>query len=835
MIVHLSAIKGQISQMKSEPRKGLEARKSWDWTSAGLLLLGVLMASWRLVATGWTDHLFRLQFLALVATIFGLALGASRFPRWLAVAFGAAYGAFFIPWQLGLTILGDVEWQHRLINLWGRLVAALQLWGQRENVYDPILFWVQMALILWWLGAAAGFALGRHRNPWLATLPMAGMLVILHTYDAVIGRRIWYLAAYIFFVLLLVARVRLLEQRDQWRANGTHLPTYLGLDMLRANLLAAGVLVVLAWVTPALAASDNPVQTAWEAVTAPWRRLRDEFGGAYYSLEAAAVEVRDYYGKTLALGRGNALTDTIILTVQVPDEGRAPPRYYWRDRVYDQYAGGRWTITFEGEERLRAEENKLFFPEYTGRTLSKMNLTTGRSIFLLHAPSQPLWVDRTVEFDYALNPDGSWDIAALRTPLALRPGETYQVDAYLATPTITQLREAGTDYPDWVLERYLEVPPEITVRTLELGQQIAEGQETPYDVAAAVTNWLRENIAYQESIELPPPGYEPIDWMLFEGQVAFCNYYATAEVILLRSLGIPARMAVGYAQGEQTQSDLLGGGAEAQKDELLEGIVSDFQYYAARQRDAHAWPEVFFPNIGWVEFEPTVNQAALVRPLGEARVASDTSTDEAASNAEESTQTPEDNSVLERLLAEEQAAAAAAAASRRLRLYTMLGAALGLMIAALFWRRHRQAGGMAIPVLLERGLRRLDIEPPVRVRNWAQYAGLAALPQAYMEINAALRRVGASPQEGDTPRERAAALKARLPKLAPVVDEVSGHYQRWLYGRGSAEVEGAARAKWAIRLASWGEMLNLWGESLPRMLRRLGSSASKLARRQTRA
>jgi hypothetical protein len=172
------------------------------------------------------------------------------------------------------------------------------------------------------------------------------------------------------------------------------------------------------------------------------------------------------------------------------------------------------------------------------------------------------------------------------------------------------------------------------------------------------------------------------------------------------------------------------------------------------------------------------------------------------------------------------------AATRRLQVYALLGAALGLMVLAAFWRRHRRSGGAAIPVLLERSLRRLEIQPPPRVRSWAQAAALEPLPQAYMEINAALRRVGRPPRDGDTPEERANALKLRLPRIAPVVDEVSAHYQGWLYGQASDAVEGADRAKWAIRLASWVEMLNVWTERLPAALRGLGAKLRTAVRGQ---
>ncbi len=63
---------------------------------------------------------------------------------------------------------------------------------------------------------------------------------------------------------------------------------------------------------------------------------------------------------------------------------------------------------------------------------------------------------------------------------------------------------------------------------------------------------------------------------------------------MLRSVGVPARMAVGFAQGEYER---------------------DSNKYVVRRLDAHAWPEVYFPDIGWVEFEPTAGQAPLNRPL----------------------------------------------------------------------------------------------------------------------------------------------------------------------------------------------------------------------------
>ena len=165
------------------------------------------------------------------------------------------------------------------------------------------------------------------------------------------------------------------------------------------------------------------------------------------------------------------------------------------------------------------------------------------------------------------------------------------------------------------MDQYLQLPGDITPRTKDLAKKIASDITSPYDIANAVTQYLRTNIVYELSIDQPPPKQERIDWFLFDYQRGFCNYYASAEVILLRTLGIPARMAVGFAQGERKVSDTnqppIGVGPVSNDTQS-----NDTSTYVVRQKDAHAWPEVFFPGIGWVEFEPTVSQPDIARIPG---------------------------------------------------------------------------------------------------------------------------------------------------------------------------------------------------------------------------
>jgi hypothetical protein len=123
-----------------------------------------------------------------------------------------------------------------------------------------------------------------------------------------------------------------------------------------------------------------------------------------------------------------------------------------------------------------------------------------------------------------------------------------------------------------------------------LAEQLTEGIDTPYDKAKAIESALRR-IPYDDQIEAPGLTQDGVDYFLFEVKAGYCDYYASAMVVLLRSVGVPARYVRGYSEGE----------AEDGVFHLLES-------------DGHAWPEVYFPQYGWIEFEPTGGEPALDRP-----------------------------------------------------------------------------------------------------------------------------------------------------------------------------------------------------------------------------
>lgn len=762
-------------------------------------------AALRLAATHWTEHLPMVQTLTVLGVIAGLALGQSRFSAATTRLFLLIYGTFFISWQLGLTVGEGIDWPERMLRVGQRLLITIEDLVEQQPVSDNLFFLFLMSALFWALSANGAFNLVRHARPWQAILPAGLALMVIHAYDSFFTVRTWFLAGYIFFALLLLARVHYLEQHSRWRENGTYTPPYVGLDFIRVALIATAVVVLLAWTVPALASTLDPAERVWQRVSRPWLTLRDRFSNAFSSLQASVGFVNDFYGDSLTLGRGNPLSDTMVMTIDAPPRVTAGVRYYWRARVYDHYEGA-WSSSLSNTQPVTPEGFNLNLPEYEGRTIEEFNIETAYPIKNLYAPSQPVWADHPVELRMAINPDGTMDIANMQATPYLNGGSSYQVRASLSSATVAQLREAGDEYPSWIAERYLQIPDTITDRTKELAAQIAVGHENNYDRVQAVTNFLRENLTYSDTVPNPPSGQEPIDWILFDHRQAFCNYYATAEVIMLRSLGIPARLAVGYAQGDRLSFEgieeipTVVPGSENIPEEQTE-FTTTRDTYTVRHRDAHAWPEVYFPDLGWVEFEPTAAQLAIFRPSGEELTPNDAEDPLNEQNLNDpgnlrNQPIPDDAPLsLDDFAVQE---------FRLPRIYYGLFIGLGLIILALFTRRVRQQrGSPPIPVQIESGLKRFGINPPQLIRRWTFLATMSPLAKAYRELNNALSRLGSPAKPAETPAERAANLSRILPEADESIGALLGEYQAATYSLFSGNSQVAQQAGKDIRNNSY--------------------------------
>lgn len=793
-----------------QPEQKKNNTRWWDLLAAILLSAAVLTSASRLVATKWVANLSLVQNVAVLGTIAGLALGKSRFPRWLVALFAIDYGLYVIPWQLGLTMPAGIEWRERLLSMVGRIQMTAQNILSRQDVQDNLFFLMMMALIYWWFSLYAGFQLVRNAGVWRAIIPVGLAAFVIHAFDALVSSRAWYILVFVFFSLLLLSRVNFLRQRKKWEVGRTHIPPDVGLDLGRIALGVSIVVIFVAWNAPILSSTVSGFAKLYSNISRPWLTLKDRVSFLFASLRASVGFVADSFGDTESLGLGSPKSNAIIMAIDAPKYPFVGARYYWRARVYDEYNNGVWKTNFLEKTPFAPDKNYFKQEPVQGRFDAVFRITPYTALGELYLPSQPVWVSRPGKVQFGrISPDYI-DLVAFQSIPYIRPGESFEARASLSSFTQYRLRLAGTEYPQWVLDRYLQLPDNITDRTRELARQIAQGYDNPYDIAEAVTQYLRENIEYQLTITAPPLDQEVIDWFLFDYKKGFCNYYATSEVILLRSLGIPARWAVGYAEGERivTEGDLI----RPQREELLPETTSmDIATFNVRQKDAHAWPEVYFPGIGWVEFEPTVSQAPILRPLGQSSNPSSVQNREFDRNFPEMEPTPavpEDRSRDSEEPTQDQGKGTG---SLIIGVILILTAGMIILIRAVrnqnspigrWWQRSTQSLLAPFPVQIEQLLRSLGITPPWFIQRWANYALMSTLERAYQEVNKALHRLRKSLKDSATPAERIETLTQLLPEVRVPAFNLLREYELGTYSTHRVDVHLAQQAGYEIRRLS---------------------------------
>jgi len=245
---------------------------------------------------------------------------------------------------------------------------------------------------------------------------------------------------------------------------------------------------------------------------------------------------------------------------------------YWRTGSYDRYTGDGWVRS--GGESAYDDGELQEPPGETEFLLQRVDVET--QLRALPAAWRPVEVSTSVADRTRVT-----DSDGLRIDGTVEAGESYQVVSAVTDPTTQELIEAGTEYPDGIVEQYTQLPESTPDRVGEQTAQLLADAETPYEKARVVEQWLRTNREY--SLDVDRPEGNIADAFLFEMEAGYCTYYATTMATMLRTQGIPARVAVGYNAGEQVAPDR----------------------YAVRGLNSHAWVEVYFPEIGWVPFEPT--------------------------------------------------------------------------------------------------------------------------------------------------------------------------------------------------------------------------------------
>ena len=752
----------------------IQQSRWWDWAAVGLLFVLLQTVASRLVATTWTPFLYLIQTFTYIGFVVGTALGYSRFRRATVRWLTFIYMLIMLPLQWTLIINQNASLEEQFASVAGRLFFSTSDFFGRRPVEDQIFFIALMSITFWIISSWAAFTLVRNQNYLGSVLPGAIGLIIIQNYDSSIPGRLWFLAFFAFIALLLLGRLQYLQNKSSWRARRIFLSPDNSVDLTSSMAIAAGLIIVIAWTTPASLTSMKSAVKTWNQITRPWRQFTDKMENAVSALESPSGGTRgQFFGSQLALGRGFPLSDAVMFKVETPENipfEEKPPRYYWRGRTYDRFVNGQWYTSGTVREDYSPTVTNPYNVNIRELIPAHFVFNTGKTTFsLLYSPPEPIWVSRPgVTF---ISPAQSGkDLIAWHAYPALRGGETYQVDAILSNPNRQQLQEAGTNYPEWVTQKYLQLPKSFSPHIQDLAKGITTDAKTPFEKAIFITRYLRENIKYSQTIPEVPRNKNPLEWVLFEYKQAYCVYYASAEVLMLRSVGVPARMAVGFAQGKQ-----------------------DGKSFVVRRMDAHAWPEVFFPDVGWVEFEPTAGQAPLDRPLPP-----QDPTNANASNLLNDLRTEDNRDFAGREQIDEGLAAPVdPVASAFPTFYWILLSITGLAVIVFLSLRYSLVA--RVPVLLRATIERSGIEVPIWVTRWEKWVKLSPIEKSFESVNFGLRYLDQVVPVHTTPIERAAKLTRILPEKADQIKILLDEHQTSLYTSRVADVTESRRAALNLR------------------------------------
>lgn len=498
-------------------------------------------------------------------------------------------GMAFVVWQLESAVITSVsdelgpayapqlsgygdtisEIALHIIRWWRRILAG-------EPANDPVLYVAVLALISYVVVMLNTWLMFRQQQPWLSVVLSAIPLFVNYTFAGQ-QKSETSLILFVAMAMLSILFHHITIADAIWRATRVDRPVTAPLQTLWHALLIIVPTIVIANAIP-LPTPNETALRIWSALRSPVSTVRSGFDQAFGS---GATNVAGGFSKNgMQVGGGRNQTELEVLRYQ----STAPE--YLRAMVFDRYTGQGWILTNE----------RISEPLPLGTTIvnsnnarqvvnSTITLSRDRSDDLLMALGDPIAFNRDATV-YTL-PDlgvGSTGVLYVTSDVPLLATGTYTQTSYISRAYDTELRAAGTAMA--TIRGYYSVLPEtVPARVSELTRRIiAEANATTdYDAAMAIQQYLR-TFRYDEQRPRPPTSGDWVDYFLFESQIGYCDDFATAMTVMLRTQGIPARYVQGYTGGDRDP---------ARGD------------YVVRESMAHSWVEVFFDGYGWQRFEPT--------------------------------------------------------------------------------------------------------------------------------------------------------------------------------------------------------------------------------------
>lgn len=620
-----------------------------DWLYLICLLITLGIAIWGVQQAKWINPSPSLIIIFAFSLLAGFLLCKTRISDLLLLVPALIAGLLVVFWQ-SLLIYPDES----LFLKASHLLIDIQLWWRAESFGAPIPVTIHIALIFgyltWVVGYLSIWTLIRYRNPWITVF--LGTVIVLVNLNFWTSQQYYYYLAFVIAALIFVLLVVFTRQRSQMSKESTRQGWGAGL-WVGTGCCFIAVAVLVSWSNPGY--RIGPISD-YARAHSPFKSDVALYWQNFFARVPGSNAPRLIHGsqQELLFGGSLELSDQMVFIINCDQES------YWKTQIYDYYTSQGWkigastdkTIEKTAPDGIPFPSSKLFktlsyvvIPQVNTSVLPVTGNFASADITVVEKILNPqtFTINLNDSTNDSLLPADIAEVAKSiraarslrrRVPISIdqqiasalpadlkivslnRSGSTVQsvtvgrnrtdendqpVIAVSSAQTLTaqqeaaftvqippaatkeQLSGASKIYPEVITDRYLQLPSTLPDRVKELAQSVTSTSKTSYDKVQAVKEYL-STYFYTLTISTPPLDADGVDYFLFTQKSGYCTYFASAMTVMLRSIGIPARMVVGFVPG------------------LKDAMTNS---YYIRDKDYHAWTEVYYPGFGWIQVDPT--------------------------------------------------------------------------------------------------------------------------------------------------------------------------------------------------------------------------------------
>ena len=585
------------------PKYELTLTPSEGWLAMLLLSVAIYSVVFSIISANWVSN----SFILLLSTPVGLLLGlciakVQRFPQSI-LHLAACLAGHWISIWLTSVIAFHISWLLLLENL-RTVISGGLITSASPN--SEVVFLFYLTFLCFFLGYFGAWLIYRAHLPWLVAFVYCAIMLV--NLNFIKQDRSYLVVIMLGALILLIARIQLVNQLTQWTNEGLHTDRAWLRNISRryvqiGSLFALSVLII-GWILPVLAqpisGADfwNSLDNVWTNITAGRLSLSNP-GSIFQPYQPST----NFFSDQLTIaGDVNLPTGEVLeyTSSATPQSQYPTTRYaqYLEGFTYDHFDGHTWTSSASNENQQFFGPNARLPADITSGNYNQA--ITNVTIVLppegtkhyLFAPAQP-W-----SFNVATRLYGNGITTAWTQQTPLTQTEQYQVTSLIPVATAQDLSTVQFPTRDnqnlWsndsnlstLKQYYLQIPDDhLPPSVLNTARKWTEGSTNVYSAMKSLESHLSDSNQFRYSVTNPPvPGnVDAVAWLL-QTQKGYCTYYASAMTIMARLLGVPARVVNGFSQG------YIDGQREVR-------VVSG--------TDAHSWVQVYFPGFGWINFDPT--------------------------------------------------------------------------------------------------------------------------------------------------------------------------------------------------------------------------------------